>query len=97
MRRRDFITGIAGSTAALPLVARAQQAERMRRIGVLVAVGEDDQEGQARIAAFQHRLQELGWVPDGTIRIDRRWGPGDADRFRGYAAELVALEWGRLA
>jgi ABC-type uncharacterized transport system substrate-binding protein len=80
-----------GAGAAWPLAARAQQGERMRRIGVLMAVAADDPEGQARIAAFQQRLQQLGWTADRNIRIDTRWVAGDADRYRRYAAELVAL------
>ena len=91
MRRREFITLLSGTAAAWPLVARAQQADRMRRIGVLVAVGADDPEGHARIGAFQQELQQLGWAIGRNLRIDTRWGPGDADRFRGPAAELVAL------
>ena len=62
MRRRDFMKGIAGSAAAWPLAARAQQAERMQRIGVLMNTAADDPEGQARIAAFHQGLQELGWT-----------------------------------
>ena len=90
MRRRDFITLIGGTAVAWPLAARAQQGERMRRIGVLVAVA-DDPEGQARIAAFLQGLQQLGWAEGRNLQIDTRWGAGDADRFRKYAAELVAL------
>jgi len=90
MRRRDFITLIGGTAVAWPLAARAQQGERMRRIGVLVAVA-DDPEGQARIAAFLQGLQQLGWADGRNLQIDTRWGAGDADRFRKYAAELVAL------
>ena len=91
MRRRDFIKGIAGSAAAWPLAARAQQAERMRRIGVLMNVAADDLEGQARIAAFHQGLQELGWTLGRNARIDARWGAVDADSSRRYAAELVGL------
>ena len=91
LKRREFITLLGGAAASGPLAARAQQSERMRRIGVLVAVSADDPEGQVRIAAFVQRLQQLGWNPDRNIRIDTRWGPGDADRFRGLATELVAL------
>ena len=90
MRRRDFITLLSGAVA-WPLTARAQQAERVRRIGVLMAVAADDPEGQARLAAFQQRLQQLVWTADRNMRIDTCWVGGDADRHRRYAAELVAL------
>ena len=91
MKRRDFITLLGGVAVAWPLAAHAQQPERMRRIGVLMSTGADGSEGQARIAAFLHGLQQLGWADDRNIRIDIRWGAGDADRIRKYAAELVAL------
>jgi putative ABC transport system substrate-binding protein len=95
MRRRDFITllgGVAAAPAMLwPLAARAQQGERMRRIGVLMSLTADDPEGQVRLTAFLHGLQQLGWTDGRNVRIDTRWGAGDADRSRGYAAELVAL------
>ena len=91
MRRRDFIKIIAGSSAAWPLAARAQQLDRIRRIGVLMASGEDDAQGQARLAAFVQTLQALGWSDGRNARIDTRWAGGDADRFRKYAAELVGL------
>src|SRR5215469_9114173 len=90
MRRRDFIKGIAGAAAAWPLAARGQQA-RMRRIGVLLPYAANDREGQARLAAFQQALAELGWSDGGNVRIETRWGAGDADRYRQYAAELVTL------
>jgi putative tryptophan/tyrosine transport system substrate-binding protein len=90
MRRREFIT-LLGGAAAWPLAARAQQPERTRRIGVLMNLPSDDPEGMARLAAFLQGLQELGWVVGRNVRIDYRWGTGDADRIRGYAAELVAL------
>ena len=90
MRRREFIA-IVGGAAALPLAARAQQAERMRRIGVLMNEAADDPEGQARIAAFHQGLQEWGWTPGRNAQIDIRWGAVDADSSRRYAAELVAL------
>ena len=90
MRRRDFIKVI-GSTVAWPLAARAQQPERMRRIGVLVSFSRDNQDGQARLAAFAKGLQELGWTDGRNIRIEYRWSGGDAERTRKYAAELVAL------
>ena len=91
MRRRDFMKGIAGSAAAWPLAARAQQAERMQRIGVLMNTAADDPEGQARIAAFHQGLQELGLTLGRNARIDARWGAADADSSRRYAAELVGL------
>jgi putative ABC transport system substrate-binding protein len=91
MRRRDFITLIGGATAAWPLAARAQQPDRMRRIGVLMSTAADDLEGQARIAAFLQGLQELGWADARNVRIDIRWPADDYDRIRRYAAELVAL------
>ena len=90
--RREFITLLGGAAAvAWPLAARAQQAERMRHIGVLMAVAADDPEGQARIAAFLQGLQQSGWAVGHNVRIDTRWGAGDADRMRRYAAELVSL------
>ena len=91
MKRREFITLLGGAAAAWPLAARAQQGERMRRIGVLMPLAADDPEGQARIAAFLQGLQQLGWTDGRNVRIDIRWGAGDADRIRKYAAELVAL------
>jgi putative ABC transport system substrate-binding protein len=91
MRRREFIAGFAGATA-LPFAARAQQGDRVRRIGVLDGgIAADDPEGQASFAAFLQELQRLGWIEGGNVRIDRRWGLGDADTIRKYAAELVAL------
>jgi putative tryptophan/tyrosine transport system substrate-binding protein len=90
MRRREFIALIGGA-AAWPLAARAQQGERVRRIGVLMNLAADDPEALARLAAFHQGLQEAGWVVGRNLRIEYRWGAGDADRFRRYAAELVAL------
>jgi len=74
-----------------PHAARAQQGERMRRIGVLMNLAADDPEGQTRITAFVQGLQQLGWTEGHNVRIDYRWGAGDAEHFRRYAAELVAL------
>src|SRR5215469_10028878 len=91
MKRRDFITLLGGAAAALPLAARAQQAERMRRIGVLMTRAADDPQSRLQAAAFQLRLQELGWTNDANIRIGYRWGGGDVSKYRKYAAELVAL------
>ena len=90
MRRREFIAGLAGA-AAWPLAGRAQQPERMRRIGVLSALAADDPESMGRIAALLQGLQELGWSVGRNVRIDYRWGASDADRARRSAAELVAL------
>jgi putative tryptophan/tyrosine transport system substrate-binding protein len=90
MRRREFITLIGGA-AAWPLAAHAQQLEPVRRIVVLLPLAADDPEGQARLAAFMQGLQELGWAVGRNVRIDTRWGAGDADDIRKYAAELAAL------
>ena len=89
--RRRFITLLGGATA-WPLAARAQQpGGRMRRIGVLTGFSEDDREAQRRVTAFLGRLRELGWTDGRNVRIDYRWGAGDASRIRAYAAELVRL------
>jgi len=90
MRRREFIAGV-GSAAAWPVAVRAQPGDRVRRIGVLLNRESDDPEAQARNAAFLQGLQELGWTVGRNVRIDYRWGGGNADRHRGLAAELVAL------
>ena len=90
MRRREFITLLGGAAAAWPVAARAQQPERMRRIGVLMHLAADDPEGQARHAAFVQGLQQSGWSAGRNVRIDTRWGASEADRRR-YAEELVAL------
>jgi len=90
VKRRKFIT-LLGGAAAWPLAARAQQGERMRRVGVLMNMGADDAEGRARVAAFQQGLQQLGWTDGRNVRIDYRWGTPDAERIRKDAAELVAL------
>jgi putative ABC transport system substrate-binding protein len=90
MRRREFITLLGGAALGWPLAARAQQPERMRRIGILMAQAADDPDGQARVAAFLQALRELGWIEGRNIRFDYRWGGGDVDR-RKDAAELVAL------
>jgi putative tryptophan/tyrosine transport system substrate-binding protein len=90
LRRRDFIT-LLGGAAAWPLAASGQQSGRLRRIGVLESLGADDPETPARVAAFAQGLQALGWTVGGNVRIDYRWGAGNVDLFRKYAAELVAL------
>jgi putative tryptophan/tyrosine transport system substrate-binding protein len=93
MLRRDFMTLIGGAaaTVASPVAARAQQGERMRRIGVLQTLAADDPQTQANIAAFQQGLQKLGWSDGRNVRIDYREGMGNADNIRKNAAELVAL------
>src|SRR6516162_2518848 len=90
MRRRNFIA-LLGGAAAWPLAARAQQPERMRRIGVLINLAADDPEGRARSAAFLEGLRELGWIDGRNIQIETRFGGGDIGRIRAQAAELVAL------
>ena len=91
MRRLEFIAALGGAAASWPLSARAQQSERVRRIGVLAGLSADDAQGQARLVAFVQGLQQLGWTDGRNVHIDFRWGAGDADRFRRYAAELIAL------
>src|SRR6516164_9600253 len=89
--RRELLVALGGAAAAWSLAARAQQGQRMRRIGVLMNLAANDPQGHARVAAFLQGLQQLGWVDGRNLRIDTRWGAGDADSFRRYAAELVAL------
>jgi putative ABC transport system substrate-binding protein len=91
MRRREFITVLGGAAAAWPFAARAQQAERTRRIGVIMALSEGDPMAQARVAAFQQALAELGWTGGRNLKIEWRWTGGDIARVREYAAELVRL------
>jgi putative ABC transport system substrate-binding protein len=92
MNRRVFVTLLGGAAASWPLAARAQQPERMRRIGALNGGSSaDDPDGQARLAAYLQQLQQLGWTDGRNVRIDYRWGLGDADNIRKYTAELVAL------
>jgi putative ABC transport system substrate-binding protein len=90
MRRREFIT-LVTSAAAWPLAVRAQQTERMRRIGVLMGLAPDDQQGRERLAAFVQSLQELGWMDGRNVLIEVRWAGGGISGARKYAAELVAL------
>src|SRR5215472_3170974 len=89
--RREFIALLGGAAAAWPVAARAQQADRVRRVGVLLSTGADDPQDPTRLAAFAQGLHELGWTVGRNLRIDHRWGAGDADDVRKYAAELVAL------
>src|SRR5712692_4347765 len=91
LKRREFVT-LLGGAAAWPLAARAQQAERVRRIGALMAYPESSREGQAFFAAFREGLQNLGWTEDRNIRMDSRWvAPNDIESIQRYAQELVAL------
>jgi putative tryptophan/tyrosine transport system substrate-binding protein len=95
VRRREFIAFLAGAATASiarPLAALAQQAERMRRIGVLMGYAESDREGQANVAAFRGGLQKLGWTEGRNIRLDTRWAAADADLMQRFAKELVALQ-----
>jgi putative ABC transport system substrate-binding protein len=89
VKRRDVIT-LLGGAAAWPLAARAQQADRTRRISVLMSFAANDPVSTDRLTAFRQSLQQLGWTEGENVRIDIRWGAGDADRYRKYAAELVA-------
>jgi putative ABC transport system substrate-binding protein len=90
MQRREFVI-LLSAAAAWPLVARAQQPERVRRIGMLILYAQTDREGQARIAAFRDTLQKLGWTDGRNVRIEYRWIAGDVDREKVSAAELVRL------
>lgn len=91
MRRREFLGVLGGAVATWPLSANAQQSERVRRIGVLMAILADDPEAQARLTAFVQALKKLGWTVGQNVQIDYRWGGSDADVLRRYASELVAL------
>jgi putative ABC transport system substrate-binding protein len=86
MKRREFITLLGGAAAAWPLAARAQQGERMLRIGVITNFSADDPAPQPRLAAFVDRLQQLGWIDSRSVRIDVRWSTGDAERVRNNVA-----------
>jgi putative ABC transport system substrate-binding protein len=91
LKRRRFIT-LLGCAAAWPLAARAQQGERMRKIGVLTAYAESDPVAQARVGAFREGLQKLGWTEDRNIRIETRWATSDAALMQRFAEEFVALQ-----
>ena len=90
MKRRQFIAGL-GSVAAWPVAARAQQRQPMRRVGILMHLAAEDPESVRSIVAFGQGLEQLGWSEGRNVRMDIRWAAGDADRYRKYAAELVAL------
>src|SRR5215472_14362206 len=90
MQRRTLLTLI-GSAPAWPLAARAQRADKVRRIGVLMSVRAEDPIAQSAMAVFAQGLQQLGWQVGDNVRIDYRWGAGDTELFRKYATELVGL------
>ena len=91
MRRRDFVKAIASSSVAWPLAARAQQGESIRRVAMLLPYREGDAEGQTFVAAFQQRLQDLGWTEGRNIRFDIRWAGADPDKARIFARELIGM------
>src|SRR6516162_8422882 len=91
MRRRQFITLLGGAAAAWPLAARAQQPEKMRRIGVLMSI-EKNPEGKVQLSRFTEGLAEIGWTDGRNLRMEIRWGGGDVNRIRTFAKELVALQ-----
>jgi putative tryptophan/tyrosine transport system substrate-binding protein len=91
IQRRGFILSLGGAVIALPLAARAQQPDRPKRIGMLMNLASDDSESNNRLSAFLQALHQLGWIEGRNVRIYARWGAGDVDSFRRYAAELVAL------
>ena len=91
MQRREFITLLGGAAATWPLAARAQQPERMRRIGVLMNIAENDPQSKVRTLAFVRGLEERGWTLGGNLQIEYRWAAGNANLYRRYAPELVAL------
>jgi putative ABC transport system substrate-binding protein len=92
MRRRKFITLLGGAAASWPLAARAQQGERMRRIGVLMAYAQNDREYQSYLAAFREELQKLGWTEGRNVQVDYRWAALDPELMRRFARELIALQ-----
>jgi putative ABC transport system substrate-binding protein len=91
MRRRDLVTLLGGAIAALPLAARAQQADRVRRIGMLLTAAADDPESLTRVGAFLQALAQLGWTVGRNVRIESRWGAGNAELIRKHAVEFAAL------
>ena len=91
MRRRDFIAGL-GSAAAWPVMARAQQGDRVRRIGVLMAGDENDPIRKREVAVFTQALADLGWSDGRNVRMDLRWASDDINRIRAFAQELVGLQ-----
>src|SRR5262245_63363260 len=91
MNRRQFVSLLGGAAVAWPITAGAQQPKPMRRIGALMNLAAEDPEAAGRVAAFAQGLGELGWTIGRNVRIDARWAAGNAENFRKYAAELVAL------
>jgi len=91
IERRKFLATLLGGAAAWPFAARAQQPDRVRRIGMLMNLAADDPEASARVTALARALQQLGWIDGRNVRIDYRWNAADADRSRKSAAELIAL------
>jgi ABC-type uncharacterized transport system substrate-binding protein len=91
VKRREFITLLGGTAAAWPLAARAQQRERIRRVGVLTPFAADNAEGQARLTAFAQAMQQAGWTPGQNLHLDYRWGDGKPDSMRKHAADLAEL------
>jgi putative ABC transport system substrate-binding protein len=90
--RRELLVALGGAAAAWPFAARAQQGERMKRLGILMAYPEGDQEGQAFLTAFREELEKLGWMESRNLWIDTRWAPAaDAELRLKFAKELVAL------
>jgi putative ABC transport system substrate-binding protein len=92
MKRREFIRLIGGSVVARPLAARAQQSERMRHIGVLMAFSENDPEAQSWAGGFRQELGKLGWTEGHNIQIDTRWATADVESLQRFAKQLVALQ-----
>jgi putative ABC transport system substrate-binding protein len=92
MKRREFITLLGGAAVTWPAVARAQQSDQMRRIGVLMGYAENDLEAKAWITGFVEELQKLGWIEGSNVRIEYRWATGSVERLRSYAAELLSLK-----
>ena len=92
LKRREFITLLGGAAASWPLAARAQQGDRVRRIGVLMPQDENDPEGKRRYSGFTQALADLGWIDGRNVRMDLRWGGGDINRIRALAQELVGLQ-----
>ena len=92
MKRREFITLLGGAAAAWPVAGRAQQPERVRRIGMILGSGVDDADIQARVDTFLQALAQLGWTDGRNMRIDPRWPTANADNIRKHAAELAALK-----